>query len=200
MPLFGAPNGLAASPDGRHVYVASYEHGIVAFERVGAGVEPEDPYVGLDILAVSSGTVSFAAEMDSDGCITVADLEHDGVAYTVQSSRWQWRPNADWAWSDVVGTSATNELCPHSPSEHGHYRLVVEMEVDGETRFHTSNILVQDDHGDSIDDATTVGIPSATAGWLDPDDEDYFRIDLTKSGDLTVHSEGWIDAEGRLLD
>ena len=200
VPLFGAPNGLASSPDGRHVYLASYQHGIVAFERVGAGVEPEDPYVRLDILEVSSGMVSFAAEMDSDGCIAVADLEHDGVAYTVQSSRWQWRPNADWAWSDVAGTSATNELCPHSPSEHGHYRLVVEMEVDGETRSHTSNILVQDDHGDSIDDATTVGVPSTTVGWLDPDDEDYFRIDLTESGELTVHSKGWINAEGRLLD
>ncbi|MCY4057899.1 MAG: hypothetical protein OXG44_07845, partial [Gammaproteobacteria bacterium] len=38
VPLFGAPSGLAASPDGRHVYVSSYQHGIVAFERVGAGV------------------------------------------------------------------------------------------------------------------------------------------------------------------
>ena len=39
-----------------------------------------------------------------------------------------------------------------------------------------------------------------TAGWLDPEDEDYFRIELAESGQLTVHSEGWINAEGRLLD
>ena len=200
VPLFGAPNGLASSPDGRHVYVSSYEHGIVAFERVGAGVEPEDPHVRLDILEVSSGLVSFAAEMDSEGCIAVTDLEHDGIAYTVLNSKWQWRANADWPWTDMAGTATTGEICPHSPSEPGHYRLVVKMEVDEETRLYTSNILVQDDHDDSIDEATTVEVPSVTAGWLDPEDEDYFRIELAASGQLTVYSEGWINAEGRLLD
>ena len=200
VPLFGAPNGLATSPDGRHLYLASYQHGIVAFERVGAGVEPEDPHVRLDILEVSSGTISFAAEMDSDGCVAVDDLAHDGATYTVRSSKWQWRPNADWAWTDVAGTARTGELCPHTPAEPGHYRLVVEMDVDGATAQHDSNVLVEDDHGDSIDDATTVGLPSVTGGWLDPDDEDYFRIELEVAGQLTVHSEGWIDAEGRLLD
>ena len=145
MPLFGAPNGLASSPDRRHVYLASYEHGIVAFERVGAGVEPEDPHVRLEILEVSSGLVFFAAETDQEQCIAVTDLEHVGVAYTVLSSNWQWRANADWRRSEL-GTAATGEVCPHSPSEPGHYRLVVEMEVDGETRLYASSIVVQDDH------------------------------------------------------
>ena len=154
----------------------------------------------LDGLEVSSGVISFARETDSDGCIAVADLEHDGVTYTVQSSKWQWRSNADWPWTDVAGTAATGELCPHTPSEPGHYRLVAEIEVDGQTIQHTSNTLVHDDHGDSIDDATAVGVPSVTAGWLDPEDEDYFRIELAESGQLTVHSAGWINAEGRLLD
>ena len=124
VPLFGAPNGLASSPDGRHVYVSTYEHGIVAFERVGAGVEPEDPYVRLDGLEVASGVISFATQTDSDECIAVADLAHDGVTHTVQSAKWQWRSNADWPWVDVAGTAATGELCPHTPSEPGHYRLV----------------------------------------------------------------------------
>ena len=199
VPLFGAPSGLASSPDGRHVYLASYEHGIVAFERLGAGVEPEDPYVRLGILAVSSGTVSFGAEDDSEECIAVTDLEHDGVTYTVASSEWQWRANADWPWSEL-GTAATGEVCPHTPSEPGHYRLVVEMEVDGETRLYTSNVLVQDDHGDSHDEAAFVEVPSVTAGWLEPGDRDYFGMKLTESGQLTVRSEGWINAEGRLLD
>ena len=200
LPLFGAPNGLTASPDARHVYVSSYQHGVVAFERVGAGVEPGDPYTRLDILEVSSGTISFGAEEYSDGCIAVDDLAHDGVAYTVRSSKWQRRPNADWPWADVAGTAKTGELCPHTPTEPGHYRLVVEMEADGETRQHASNILVEDDHGDSTDNATTVGVPSVTGGWLDPNDADYFRIELDRSGELTVHSEGWTDVEGRMLD
>ena len=200
VPLFGAPNGLASSPDGRHVYVSTYEHGIVAFERVGTGVEPEDPTVRLDGLEVSSGVISFATQTDSDGCIAVANLAHDGVTYTVRSSKWQWRSNADWPWTDVAGTAATGELCPHTPSEPGHYRLVAEMEVAGESVQRMSNTLVHDDHGDSVDDATAVGVPSVTAGWLDPEDQDYFRIELAESGQLTVHSEGWINAEGRLLD
>ena len=200
VPLFGAPNGLASSPDGRHVYVSSYQHGIVAFERVGAGVEPEDPYLLLDILKVSSGIVSFATVMDSEECIDVTDLEHNGVTYTVLNSKWQMRANADWPWTDEAGTTSTGEICPHSPTEPGHYRLVVEMNVDEETRLYTSNILVKDDHGDSVDEATTVEIPSVTTGWLDPDDADYFRLELTQSGRLTIHSESWIDTEGCLLD
>ena len=198
--LFGAPNGLAASPDGRHVYVSSYQHGVIAFERVGAGVDPEDPYGLLDLLEVASGSISFGAEEDSDDCVAVDDLEHDGVAYTVRSSKWQWRPNADWPWTDVAGTAKSGELCPHTPTEPGHYRLVVEMEVDGEARQRASNVLVEDDHGDSVDDATAVGVPSATGGWLDPRDQDYFRIELDRPGQMTVRSEGWINAEGRLLD
>ena len=200
VPLFGAPNGLASGPDGRHLYVATYEHGIVAFERVGAGVEPVDPHELLSILDVSSGTISFASAKDSDDCIAVTDLAHDGVTYTVTSSKWQHRPNADWPWSDLADTVATGELCPHTPSDPGHYRLVVEMKVDGATRWHTSKVLVEDDHGDSVDQATTIALPSVTPGWLDPDDEDFFRIELEQSGQLTIHSEGWIDAEGRLLD
>ena len=200
VPLFEAPNGLAASPDARHVYLSTYQHGIVAFERSGAGVEPEDPYVPLDILKVSSGKLSFAAELDSDACIAVTDLDHDGVAYTVRSSKWQWRPNADWPWTDVAGTVATGELCPHTPSKSGHYRLVAEMEVDGEARQHTGNTLVEDDHGDSIDEATTVEVPSVTSGWFDKDDHDYFRFEVAEPGRLTIHTEGWVNAEGRLFD
>ena len=200
VPLFGRPNALAASPDGRHVYAATYDRGIVAFERIGAGVDPADPHVRLDILTVSSGLVSFGGETDSDGCIAVDGLEHDGTEYTVRSSKWQRRRNADWDWSDVAGTSATGEVCPHAPSEPGHYRLVAEIEVDGEAGRYASDVLVHDDHGDSTGDATTVGVPSATAGWLEPDDADYFQIELAASGTLTVYTEGWTDTEGRLLD
>ena len=200
VPLFGSPDGLAASPDGRHVYAATYDHGIVAFERIGAGVEPEDPHVRLDILTVSSGLISFGGETDSDGCIAVDGLDHEGTAYTVRSSNWQWRPNADWDWSDVAGTSAPGEVCPHTPSEPGHYRLVAEIEVDGEVGQYASDDLVQDDHGDSTDDATAVGVTSATPGWLDPDDVDYFRIELDGPGTLTVYTDGWTDTEGGLLD
>ena len=38
IPDFGVPASVAASPDGRHVYVATVRHGILIFERIGAGV------------------------------------------------------------------------------------------------------------------------------------------------------------------
>ncbi|MCY4060051.1 MAG: hypothetical protein OXG44_18865, partial [Gammaproteobacteria bacterium] len=94
----------------------------------------------------------------------------------------------------------TIELCTHKPSGARRTRLVEEREVDGATRQHASNVLVQDDHGDSVEEATTIGLPSVTTGWLDPGDDDYFRIELEQTGQLTIHSEGWINAEGRLLD
>ena len=200
VPTFGVPNDIAPSADGRHVYASTDDHGIVFFERIGAGVEPVDPHVRLDGLEVSSGLISFGPESDSDGCVAVDSLAHDGVTYTVKSSKWQQRRNADWPWADVAGTAATGELCPFTPSDPGHYRLVAEVELDGETGHYASNTLVHDDHGDSAEDATPVDVPSATTGFLDPDDADYFRVETTMYGTLTVYSEGWTDTQGSLLD
>ena len=35
LPDFDSPGGVAASPDGRHAYLATGRHGILVFERVG---------------------------------------------------------------------------------------------------------------------------------------------------------------------
>ena len=43
VPEFGAPTDMAASPDGRHVYLAADRHGILIFERIGALADDEDP-------------------------------------------------------------------------------------------------------------------------------------------------------------
>ncbi|MCY4655242.1 MAG: hypothetical protein OXC80_00335, partial [Gammaproteobacteria bacterium] len=90
--------------------------------------------------------------------------------------------------------------CTYKPDQPGQYRLVTEMEIDGETRWHSSNTVVQDDHQDSVDDATVVGVTSSTLGWLEIDDEDFFRVDVTESGTLTAYTEGWIDTKGSLLN
>ena len=198
VPLFGVPNDVAASANG-HVYASTPDHGILVFERVGAGVEAVDAYVRLDILTASSGAISFGGT-DSAGCVAVAGFEHDDVVYSVDSSKWQWRPNADWSWTDVAGTVSTGQFCPHTPSTPGHYRLVAVVQVDGVPGMHASNTLVRDDHGDSVADATPVDVPSATTGWLDPGDADTFRVDLAEPSRLTVYTEGWADTYGTLLD
>ncbi|MCY4656538.1 MAG: S8 family serine peptidase, partial [Gammaproteobacteria bacterium] len=156
VPLFGVPNGLVASADGRHIYVSTDHHGILMFERIGQGVEPMDPHSRLDLIQIADGSVIFGATGGSD-CIDVSDLMIDDVRYTVRESKWQWRPNGDWSWSDLPDTVVSGQLCTYKPDQPGQYRLVTEMEIDGETRWHSSNTVVQDDHQDSVDDATVVG-------------------------------------------
>ena len=200
VPLFGVAGGLAASADGRHVYAASRDHGILTFARVparGAG----DAYEPLETLSVATGTVGFGDATDSEECIAVSDTDVDGVRHTVRESKWQSRPNADWPWKDVAGTETTGELCPYTPSSAGHYRLVAVVEVDGAEGRYASNAIVLDDHADDRPDATSVAVPSATEGWLeDADDADWFAVPVEASGTLTAHTEGWIDVSGTLYD
>lgn len=56
-----------------------------------------------------------------------------------------------------------------------------------------------DDHGDTSETATTVAVPSVTAGELDALDTDYFRIDTPALGRLRVESVGETDTRGRLF-
>ena len=198
VPLFGVPNGLAASPDGRHVYISTDLHGILAFERIGQGAEPIDPHTRLDLIEIASGSITFGAT-DGSECIDVSDLEIDDVRYTVRESKWQWRLNGDWGWADLPDTVVSGQLCPYTPDQAGQYRLVAEMVIDGETKWHASNTFIQDDHQDSEDDATVVDVPSSTEGWLDTEDVDVFRIEVAETGTLIVYTEGWIDTSGALL-
>lgn len=199
VPLFGVPNGLAASDDGRHVYISTDLHGILIFERIGQGVEPMDPHTRLDLIEVADGSLTFGATEESD-CIDVSDLVIDDVRYTVRESKWQWRRNGDWNWTDLPDTMVSGQLCPYTPDQPGQYRLVAEMEIDGQTKWHASNIVIQDDHQDTEDEATVANLPSSTEGWLEMEDVDVFRIEMTEFGTLIVYTEGWIDTNGTLLD
>ena len=44
-------------------------------------------------------------------------------------------------WADVEGTETTGEVCAHSPAGTGQYRLVVEMDIDGEAGRYASNVI-----------------------------------------------------------
>ena len=200
VPLFGVVNGLAASADGRHVYATSRDHGILTFARVPAGGSG-DGRERLDAISVANGTVGFGDATDSEECIAVADTDVDGRAHTVLTSKWQSRANADRPWEDLAGTEAEGELCPYSPEDPGHYRLVAVVEIDGVEGRYASNTIVVDDHADDRTDATPVAVPSTTQGWLeDTEDADWFAVSVEAAGTLTVHTEGWIDVSGTLHD
>ena len=57
-----------------------------------------------------------------------------------------------------------------------------------------------DDHGDSREAATRVALESATPGMLEePDDTDYFQIEVRTRGSLLVETTGLTDTVGRLV-
>ena len=57
-----------------------------------------------------------------------------------------------------------------------------------------------DDHGDTAEEATGVGLDSSTAGVLEQDgDVDYFRVTVTQAGTLTLETSGTTDTHGSLL-
>jgi hypothetical protein len=57
-----------------------------------------------------------------------------------------------------------------------------------------------DDHGNTSGTATRVGVNSSTAGSIEAGgDVDYFRIDLSQAGTLTVRTTGSTDTVGSLI-
>ena len=58
-----------------------------------------------------------------------------------------------------------------------------------------------DDHGDSRSAATRVSLPSQTSGEIDPgDDEDYFRFEVSRRGEVLARTTGGLDTIGALYD
>ena len=56
------------------------------------------------------------------------------------------------------------------------------------------------DHGNDRASATTVTIPSTTAGTLTRNDRDYFRIEIGQAGSLRLETTSGIDTYGTLYD
>ena len=58
-----------------------------------------------------------------------------------------------------------------------------------------------DDHGDTPSSATALAVGSSRSGQLEPGgDVDYFRVEVSASGELTVHTTGNLDTKGQLED
>ncbi len=60
--------------------------------------------------------------------------------------------------------------------------------------------LDPDHHGDQPASATLVTLESATAGYLNPGDVDYFRVDLTRARILVAYTTGTTDTFGSIED
>ena len=61
--------------------------------------------------------------------------------------------------------------------------------------------LSLDDHGDTRDTATKIGVDSRTAGRINyPGDNDFFRLQVGTAGTLTLYTTGSTDTYGYLLN
>ena len=60
-------------------------------------------------------------------------------------------------------------------------------------------IVPADDHGDTRADATDLALGSSVQGKIEEgDDDDYFRVQVTQAGTLTVYTTGSLDTQGEL--
>ncbi|MCY3541456.1 MAG: S8 family serine peptidase [Gammaproteobacteria bacterium] len=136
---------VEASPDGRHVYLATRDQGLLYFERFGNEVsdltDPEAlPILRLDLLQASKNQIQFDDDTAEDGCLAASDWVVDNVSYSVVDSKWQQR-TLDSSWSDIEGTEETEQLCSYSPSDSNEYRMVATFTRDGETIEFASNFF-----------------------------------------------------------
>ena len=107
--------------------------------RGSAASEGTAEYRPLPVWTVSGeGRVSFSV-FGSGECITIGDLTVLGVAYTVHTSKWQTRANANSRWTDIPGTTHSGGICAYSPTESGEYRGVAEISIDGTVGKYSSN-------------------------------------------------------------
>ena len=144
------PGVVESSPDGGHIYMASENPervGIHIFERVGNTIEvPEEvdetTRFRLDLFEVGFDTVQFGAFHASGGdCIAFRKATFENVSYSIASSRWQERRNADAPWEDVAGTEVEEKLCSYRPAGGAEYRLAADITVDSVMRRYASNTL-----------------------------------------------------------
>lgn len=148
------------------------------FIRTLAGIERllETP-TQLSTWTVSAGRVQFGF-LSSQACIDMALRTLVGVTYTVHSSAWQRRADADSEWAYVPGTNRTGQICAYAPDAPGEYRGVAEITVGGMRGTHASaNILA---HAAAVEPVPPVAPPPSTgseagqavesqfAGWFVP--------------------------------
>ncbi|MCY4143231.1 MAG: S8 family serine peptidase [Gammaproteobacteria bacterium] len=136
---------IEPSPDGKHIYAATLNQGILIFERLGNEIQdltstPTFRLPRLDLLRASKNQIQFASDTATDGCIAANEWVVDEVSYTVEDSKWQQR-TVDSIWSDIEGTEKSGELCSYAPAESKEFRMVATFTVDGETIEFASNFF-----------------------------------------------------------
>ena len=135
------------------VVTDGFGRSIVAITGVGAGsatvtVTATDPgglsaEMSVTMVVDDSGYTPYPSIAVADGVLRLVGFGltvcsppfaglpgSDGWTYTIHSSNWQTRSDADAAWTDIDGTEMTDgRLCPYSTEAPGDYRLVYDLTI-----------------------------------------------------------------------
>lgn len=138
---------IAPSPDGRHLYASTVEHGVLIFERVGnelaeSEYDPTTPAKRLDLIQAAPNRIEFGEDSAEGGCLEAPSWEIDGTTYGVFWSKWQER-ELGFDWTDIEGTQVNLQLCSYDPSEDKEYRMVTSLAIDGAIGEYTSNYFAE---------------------------------------------------------
>ena len=110
-------------------------------EEPAADDSDSDEYTPLQTWTVSDGRVQFSF-FSAGRCVQLSNSTINGVTYTIHTSKWQKRADADSAWEEVPDTEATGGVCSYSPTEPGQYRGVAEITIGGTRgKYSTKNFL-----------------------------------------------------------
>ena len=157
------------------------------------------PTVAIDTIA--AGDENTAVRLGA----TLNGGTHDGApdyAWSVSGGTLDDHTLATPTWTRPSVTSNTNHTIRLTVTAHG--TGTVARNGTSDTANATRSAQVRDaaggDHGDDRASATTVGIPSTTAGTLTRGDRDYFRIDISEAGSLRLQTTGTTDTWGTLYE
>ena len=153
--------------------------------------------------------ISFAPSTTLEVSSDTASLSATGGngAFTVSSNTtWDWTSSAPWLTSNEATTQSDNQTFSYSLAANTSTQprtATITITAGNLSRTHTVTQagVTETDHGDTIATATPIAPTSTTAGTIDPGgDLDYFRIQVTAPGLLTVRTTGATDTDGTLLD
>ena len=163
--------------------------------------------VVLPVAAAPSVTINAIPVGDENTNVQLAATLNGGTydgaveyAWSVNGGALDSSSSATPTWARPSVTSNTNHTVSLTITVRG--SGTVARNGTSDTDSTTRSAQVRDsngDHGNDRASATTVAIPSTTAGTLTRGDRDYFRIEISQAGSLLLETTSGIDTYGTLF-
>ena len=169
-----------------------------ALVRNVAVVLPAAVAPSVTINAIPAGDESTTAQL---GAVLTGGTYEGAVEYawSVNSGALDNANAATPTWTRPSVSSDTNHTVSLTVTVRGSGTAVRNGTSDTAGASRSAQVRDAGDHGNDRASATTVAIPSTTAGTLTRDDRDYFRIEVGQAGTLRLETTSGIDTYGTLL-